>query len=949
MASSKKGPNFSDSSAFIKIRGARVHNLKNINIDIPKNKLVVITGVSGSGKSSLAFDTIYAEAERRYVESLSTYARQFLGIRDKPDVDYIEGLSPAIAIDQKSVPKNPRSTVGTITEIYDYLRILFARLGKPHCPNCGKQISKQTPSQIADAILAQKDSSKEKLICQILAPVFERKKGEHRAIIEEILHSGFPYVRFDGRIWPTEELLGANIDKKRYHTLEVVIDKFTLEKDIERARVSESVELALKVGKGVLIFLIGDKTFIFSEHFACHNCKINLPSIDAQLFSFNNPKGACIECNGIGSLIKVDPELVIPNKNLTLAEGAIRPWMSASHRVGRQSWYWYQLSELAERYNFSLNTPVSKLPAYIINLILYGEKDGEFEGVIPNLERRWKETDSEFTRQEIEKYMVKVICPACHGMRLKKEALAVLINGKNIAQICSLSVSDALKFFKDYEKGLGKKELEISKLLIKEILNRLGFLLEVGLGYLTLDRESTTLAGGEAQRIRLATQIGSGLCGVIYVLDEPSIGLHIRDLDKLIKTLKRLKDIGNTVIVVEHDESTIRAADWVIDVGPGAGEYGGRIVFSGPPEKLIFSNTLTGEYLSGRKKISNTTYEKISNSSQHKYLEIIGACEHNLKNINVKIPLEKFVCISGVSGSGKSSLITDTLAPALIKHFYNSKVVPGAHKEIRGLEFIDKVVVVDQSPIGRTPRSNPATYTGAFSYIRGLFADTYLAKMRGYTPGRFSFNVKGGRCESCEGQGFKKIEMYFLPDVYIECDECKGRRYNREALEIEWNGKNIAEVLDMTVAEAQIFFKKIPGLSRILKTLDDVGLSYIKLGQPAPTLSGGEAQRLKLATELSRKSTGKTLYILDEPTTGLHFDDIRKLINVLRRLVEQGNSVIVIEHELHVLLSADWIIDLGPEGGEAGGKIVAQGTPLDIAKNSKSYTGRYLKEILKLK
>jgi excinuclease ABC subunit A len=954
-----------DDHEYIRIRGARVHNLQNLDVDIPKNKLVVITGVSGSGKSSLAFDTIYAEAERRYIESLSAYARQFLGVKEKPDVDKIEGLSPAIAIDQKSVSKNPRSTVGTITEIYDYLRILFARLGKPHCPNCGKPVSKQTPTQITDAICAFR-TSKPDALCQILAPIIERKKGEHKAIIEEVLRSGFPQVRFDGIVWRTEELLHSAIDKKKHHTLEVVVDRFPLERELERSRVAEAVELALKVGKGILLALVGTQPHIFSEQFACHTCKINLPAIDPQLFSFNNPKGACPECHGIGALIKVDPKLVIPNKNLTLAEGAIRPWMSASHRVGRQSWYWWQLSELAERYGFSLDVPVKELPPRIIDCILYGEEaarskleirnskfeipaEGGFEGVIPNLERRWRETDSEFTRAEIEKYMIRVMCPSCRGRRLRREALAVLIAGKNIADVSALSVEGAIKFLRECDKTFWRgRERPVAKPLTKEILSRLTFLLEVGLDYITLERESTTLAGGEAQRIRLATQIGSGLAGVIYVLDEPSIGLHARDQGRLIETLKHLRDLGNTVIVVEHDEATIRAADWVIDVGPGAGRSGGRVIFEGPPEALSQAKTLTAEYLAGKRSVAPTSETRnLKFGKNQKFLEILGARHNNLKNLHVKVPLGKFVCVTGVSGSGKSSLVTDTIGPALLKHFYDARVTPGSHDALKGLEHLDKAIIVDQSPIGRTPRSNPATYTGAFSHIRDLFASTHLAKMRGYTPGRFSFNVKGGRCEVCEGQGSKKIEMYFLPDVYVECEECRGTRYNKEALEIEWNGANIAEVLDMTVAEALEFFKKIPPLAQKLKTLSEVGLDYLTLGQPAPTLSGGEAQRVKLATELSRRATGKTLYILDEPTTGLHFDDIRKLLGVLRQLVAQGNTVLVIEHELHVLANADWIIDLGPEGGARGGELVAEGTPEDIAKNKRSYTGQFLARVLK--
>lgn len=958
----------------IKVRGARVHNLQNLNVDIPKNKLVVITGVSGSGKSSLAFDTIYAEAERRYIESLSTYARQFLGVKGKPDVDKIEGLSPAIAIDQKSVPRNPRSTVGTITEIYDYLRILFARAGVPHCPNCGKKVAKQTTTQITDAIVALKKTAPDAQ-CQILAPVIERKKGEHKAIIEEMLRAGFPQVRFNGTVWRTEELLASQIDKKKYHTLEVLIDRFPLNQELERARVAETVEMALKIGKGILKTNLARAAapaghdYIFSEHFACHECKINFPAVDPQIFSFNNPRGACPECHGIGSLIKVDPELVIPNKNLTLAEGAIRPWMSASHRVGRQSYYWWILSDLAERYKFSLNVPVTKLPHQIIELVLRGENaarsqklkvpaEGVFEGVIPNLERRWRKTDSDFTRAEIEKYMIKVVCPVCMGRRLRPEALAILINNRSIADISAFTIKDSLAFFQKYASGtLSSREKKISSTLVKEISSRLQFLMDVGLEYLTLKRASTTLAGGEAQRIRLATQIGSGLSGVIYVLDEPSIGLHARDQMRLIQTLKRLRDLGNTVIVVEHDENTISSADWVIDIGPGAGKAGGKIIFEGTPRQLLKSDTLTGRYLSGRLKVAlggyanKTRIAKSRTSSKAgiatanqktSCLEIVGASQHNLKNINVKIPLGKFVCITGVSGSGKSTLITDTLGPILLKHFYEARITPGAYKKISGFEHIDKAIIVDQSAIGRTPRSNPATYTGAFSHIRGLFANTNLAKMRGYTPGRFSFNVKGGRCEACEGQGSKKIEMYFLPDIYVECEECRGTRYNKEALEIEYNGKNISDALKMNAAEAHDFFKKIPPLAKILKTLVEVGLGYIAIGQSAPTLSGGEAQRVKLATELARRGTGKTLYILDEPTTGLHFDDIRKLLYVLRQLVEQGNTVLVIEHELHVIASADWIIDLGPEGGEKGGSIIATGTPEQIARVKESYTGQFL-------
>ncbi|MBI2634026.1 MAG: excinuclease ABC subunit UvrA, partial [Parcubacteria group bacterium] len=779
------------------------------------------------------------------------------------------------------------------------------------------------------------------------------------------LRAGFPYVRFDSTVWRTEELLDKEIDKQKKHTLEIIIDRLILDKSLERSRVAEAVEQALKMGKGMMRVskqqaadqnakkrLFTD--LLFSERFACATCGLNFPEIEPRLFSFNNPYGACSNCTGLGTLIRVDPDLVMPNKTLTLSEGAIRPWMTASHRVGRQSWYWYQLSELADELGFSLNTPVKNLPPHILDIILYGTSSDEakssklkaqsldFEGVIPNLERRWKETDSEFTRAEIEKYMVKTICPTCQGRRLKPEALGVLIEGKNIADITQLTIENARGFFAR-EQAKNSSEKRISQPLVKEISKRLEFMIQVGLEYLTLERESTTLSGGEAQRIRLATQIGSGLSGVIYVLDEPSIGLHARDLWRLIQTLKNLRDLGNTVLVVEHDEQTIRAADWIIDIGPGAGASGGKVIFQGSAEKILQAKTLTGDYLSGKKKLS----EKPPREAPPKnWLEITGASENNLKNLSVKIPLGKLISVTGVSGSGKSTLVSDTLGQALLKHFYQARVMPGKFKELKGLEHIDKVVIVDQSPIGRTPRSNPATYTGAFSYIRDLFAKTQLSKMRGYGPGRFSFNVKGGRCEVCEGQGSRKIEMFFLPDVYVECEECKGTRYNKEALEVEYRGKNIAEVLAMSIGQTLKFFQNIPGLREKMKTLEEVGLGYMRLGQPAPTLSGGEAQRVKLATELSRRATGKTLYILDEPTTGLHFDDIRKLLGVLRALVEKGNTVLVVEHELHVIASSDWVIDLGPEGGEKGGMLIAEGTPEEIVRNRKSYTGQFLKIVL---
>ncbi|MDO8522947.1 MAG: excinuclease ABC subunit UvrA [bacterium] len=958
---------------YIKIRGARVHNLKNVDVDIPKGKLVVITGLSGSGKSSLAFDTIYAEAERRFVESLSSYARQFLGVKEKPDAESITGLSPAIAIDQKSVAKNPRSTVGTITEIYDYLRLLFARAGVPHCPNCGKPVAKQSADEILKQIFKQKTGAP----VSILAPVVKGKKGEHKSVLEEIRRGGFLRVRIDGDVMRLEEAEDKVLDPKKAHNIEVVIDRLIIDKELDRPRLRESLETGLKIGKGIIIVGFGDpgakgqpgrQDLLFSENFACAECGISLPEIEPRLFSFNSPFGACSHCTGLGSTMEVDIDLVIPNENLTLAEGAIRPWAAASHKVGRQSWYWWILSDLAEKNNFSLNTPYGKLPEKIKKIILYGEspgkksdfpgkadfeegEKGKFEGVAENLKRRWKETESEWTREELEKYMKIEKCPMCKGQRLKPEALAVTFpsdgragNDKNIAEVSAMTIESAKEFFSE---RIHEAKMSALKPLLKEIVRRFEFLLEVGLDYLTLDRESTTLAGGEAQRVRLATQIGSSLTGVIYVLDEPSIGLHPRDHARLIKTLKDLRDLGNTVLVVEHDSETMREADWIIDIGPGAGKHGGKIIFEGTYKDLLKAKTLTGDYLSGRKEVlasrSLTRNAKLAGAET---LRILGASEHNLKNIDVKIPLEKLVVVSGVSGSGKSSLIDDILARALLKYFYGAKTQPGKHKTIEGLEHIDKAILMDQSPIGRTPRSNPATYTGVFTHIRDIFARTVEARARGYKTGRFSFNVKGGRCEICEGQGVKKIEMYFLPDIYVECEECKGRRYNKEALEILYENKNIADVLALSIEEAHLFFKDIPQIAERLKTLVEVGLGYMKLGQPATTLSGGEAQRVKLAFELSKKATGRTLYILDEPTTGLHFDDIQKLLNILRALVDKGNSVLVIEHNLDVLKNADWIIDMGPEGGDGGGKIVAEGTPVDIAKSKNSYTGEWLKKIL---
>ena len=931
----------------ITIKGARVHNLKDIDVEIPKNKLVVITGISGSGKSSLAFDTIYAEGQRKYVESLSVYARQFLEVMGKPDVDKIEGLSPAIAINQKAVSKNPRSTVGTITEIYDYLRLLFARCGHPHCPKCEKEVARQTIKQILDQI--KKLPKKTKF--NILAPLIKDRKGEHKHVLEEVQKAGYIRVRWDGKIYPIEETLDMKVDKKKKHSLDVVVDRLVIEKSKDfETRLADSCEAALDLGDGLMIVqnLDKKKDILFSELFACPVCGFSLPELQPRLFSFNSPYGACPDCTGLGVKQEIDPNLVIPNPKLSLAEGAIRSWSSTSS--SRQTWYMRFLDALAEEYGFSTTVPVNQLSKKQLKLVLYGtggkplEVAGfytPFEGVIPNLERRYKETSSDYIRSEIEKYMIIKPCPVCKGKRLKPEALAVTVADKSISDVTALTVDKALSFFQELPKKLTKKEKKIAQLILKEVIHRLTFLCKVGLDYITIDRAAASLAGGEAQRIRLATQIGSGLSGVIYILDEPSIGLHQRDNTRLIETLEGLKDLANTVIVVEHDEQIINSADHIVDIGPLAGKRGGQVVAQGTPNQIKKEKTLTGLYLAHKKEIPLPKEYKRGNG---KKLIIKGAEQFNLKKIDVDIPLGKFVCITGVSGSGKSTLMDEILAKALAQKFYRAKEEPGKHKEILGIENIDKVVRIDQSPIGRTPRSNPATYTGIFSYIRDLFAQVPEAKIRGYQPGRFSFNVKGGRCEACQGQGFIKVEMQFLPDVFVECDECRGKRFNKQTLEIHYKGKDIAEVLEMTIDEALPFFGNIPILKQKLQILKDVGLGYIQLGQPATTLSGGEAQRVKLAAELSRRATGKTLYILDEPTTGLHFDDVRKLLNVLGRLVDLGNTVLVIEHNLDVIKSADWIIDLGPEGGDKGGYLVACGTPKDIAKVKKSYTGQYLKK-----
>ncbi len=951
---------------FIVIKGAREHNLKNIEISIPREKLVVITGVSGSGKSSLAFDTIYAEGQRRYVESLSAYARQFLGRMDKPDVDYIEGLSPAISIDQKGVSHNPRSTVGTVTEIYDYMRLLFARLGTPHCTKCGKPVEKQTVQQIADAIMSLPEGSR----ILLLAPKVRRKKGEHKDIFDAASKSGFVRVRVNGTVHLLDELDQLNLNRQKWHYIEIVVDRLIIRDDTEVSRVSESVEAALREGGGVVLAAIEDgEELVFSEQFACVGCGTSLMEIEPRTFSFNSPHGACSECTGLGYKLEVDPDLVISNKALSLAEGAITPW---SRGGPSSSWYVSLLESIASAHGFSAKVPVKDLPKESLDLVLYGNGtkkvtirhrtnrgrtyswDTNFEGVIPNLERRYKNTESDHTRQEIERYMAARPCRACQGNRLRPEALAVTVCGLGIMEVCAKNVGHALEWVREIDpdvpwKGpretLSVREKIIGNQILKEIEGRLVFLKNIGLDYVTLGRTARTLSGGEAQRVRLATQIGSGLTGVLYVCDEPTVGLHPHDDHLLISTLTNLRDLGNTVVVVEHDEAMMRSADFIADMGPGAGEHGGYVVASGTIDDIMdCPESLTGQYLSGRKKIPFPQERRPGNGL---FLTVKGCEENNLKKIDVELPLGRLVCITGVSGSGKSTLIYDILYKRLAQLINRARDLPGKHKEIVGVENIDKVVNIDQSPIGRTPRSNPATYTGAFTPIRELFANLPEAKIRGYAPGRFSFNVKGGRCEACQGDGYNQIEMQFLPDVTVPCEICHGRRYNREALEVTLRGHSIADVLDMTVDQALEIFSGFPRIRPKLETLRDVGLGYIRLGQPATTLSGGEAQRVKLSTELSKRATGKTLYLLDEPTTGLSFEDCAALLRVLHRLVDGGNTVILIEHNLDIIKNADWIIDLGPGAGDLGGRLIAQGTPEHVAKVKKSFTGQYLQPILK--
>jgi len=940
----------------IVVRGARQHNLKNIDVTIPRDKLVVITGVSGSGKTSLALDTLYAEGQRRYVESLSAYARQFLGQMDKPDVDYIEGLSPAISIDQRSGSRNPRSTVATVTEVYDYMRLLWARVGRPHCPKCGRPISQQTVEQMVDQVMTLPEGTR----LLVLAPLVRGRKGEHQKVFEDIQKAGYVRARVDGEV--VELLETPELDKYRKHTIEAVVDRLTVRPGAE-VRLADSLETAVKLSGGLAVVApapaAGEEppTFeelLFSQSYACPDCGVSLEELQPRLFSFNSPFGACPACDGLGVKMEIDPDLVIPDRRKSIDDGAVAPWASPT-----AGWYHAKLEAVARHFGFSTGVPVGDLDPKFLDIILYGagdtvfrfryenaygqmrEYEGTYEGVIPNLERRYRESDSDAAREWIEEFMSSSPCPACGGARLKPASLAVTVGSRSIAQAASLSVKEALAFFGSLD--LTPKEATIARQILKEINARLGFLVNVGLDYLTLDRRAGTLSGGEAQRIRLATQIGSGLVGVLYILDEPSVGLHQRDNHRLLETLRHLRDLGNTLVVVEHDEETMWASDYIIDMGPGAGVHGGYVVAQGPPAEVARNEkSLTGQYLSGRKRIPTPARRRHGNGHR---LVIRGAAEHNLKDIDVEIPLGVFVCVTGVSGSGKSTLVNDILYRRAAQELHGARQKPGRHRDVEGLEHLDKVVAIDQSPIGRTPRSNPATYTGLFTDIRELFARTPEARVRGYKPGRFSFNVRGGRCEACRGDGILKIEMHFLPDVYVPCDVCKGRRYNRETLEVTYKGHSIADVLDLTVDEAVSLFRNIPSLRRKLQTLADVGLGYIKLGQPATTLSGGEAQRVKLATELSRRSNGRTLYVLDEPTTGLHLADIHRLLDVLARLVDAGDTVVVIEHNLEVIKSADWVIDLGPEGGDLGGTVVVAGTPEEVAAQEKSYTGQFLRRL----
>lgn len=935
------------------VKGARENNLKNIDVEIPRDALTVITGLSGSGKSSLAFDTIYAEGQRRYVESLSSYARMFLGQKEKPDVDYIEGLSPAISIDQKTTSQNPRSTVGTVTEVYDYLRLLWARVGTPHCPNCGKEIRQQSIDQIIDQLMALGEGTR----VQIMAPVIRGKKGEHVKIFEDARKSGYVRVRADGNMYDLSEEI--SLEKNKKHNIEVVVDRLILRPDVVH-RLTDSCETAAALSGGLILanILPDDRDILFSQNYACEDCGISIEELTPRMFSFNNPFGACPTCTGLGTQLKVDPELVIPNKSVSLLDGAI--CASGWNNVRGDGISRMYFEAVSKKYHFSLRDPVEKLSKEVMDVILYGTKGEKlelqydqprgkgvlyqaFEGIIPNLERRYKETQSDGVREELESCMSECPCPSCGGKRLRRESLAVTVGGLSISDYCEKSVVDALDFVD--KLTLTEQQMRIGERILKEIKNRLGFLRSVGLEYLTLSRASATLSGGEAQRIRLATQIGSSLMGVLYILDEPSIGLHQRDNERLIETLHHLRDLGNTLIVVEHDEDTIRRADWVVDIGPGAGEHGGEVIYSGPAKHLIEAKrSITGDYIAHRREIAVPAKRRKIHKTQ--VLKVVGARENNLKNIDVSFPLGVLTVVTGVSGSGKSSLVNTILYPVLADKLNGARIVPGRHRRVEGVDQVRKVIHVDQNPIGRTPRSNPATYTGVWDKIRTLFAKTPEAQVRGYGPGRFSFNVKGGRCEACHGDGTLKIEMNFLPDVYVDCEVCHGKRYNRETLEVTYNGKTVADILNMPIEEAADFFKAYTGISRYLKTLVDVGLGYIRLGQPAPTLSGGESQRVKLATELQRRSDGKTVYILDEPTTGLHFEDVNKLLKVLQSLVDKGNTVIVIEHNLDVIKEADWLIDLGPEGGDGGGTIVTQGTPEQVAECEASWTGKFLKPML---